>query len=71
MILVVKHTRWFGESCCLLDRICGEWETKVEHFKMFNIVSDDEDPVAHGIMALPSGKIFASGKFLKLYREVS
>ena len=43
----------------------------MEHFKMFNIVSDDEDPVAHGIMALPSGKIFASGKFLKLYWEVS
>ena len=46
MILVVKHTRWFGESCCLLDRICGGWETKVELLEMFNVVSDVGDPVA-------------------------
>ena len=38
----------------------------MEHLKMFNIVSDDEDPVAHGIMALPSGKFFRVRKVFEI-----
>ena len=33
---------------------------------MFNIVSDDEDPFSHGLMALPSGKFFCVRKVFEI-----